>query len=206
MKLVLASNNKHKIEEIMSILEKNGTNAEVLSMNDVGYTDEIIEDGNTFEENALIKARTIAALGYIAIADDSGLCVDALNGAPGIYSARYAGEPCDHQKNNEKILKALEGKVGAERSAAFVSTIACCLPNGEFFTVVGECRGEMLEALHGNGGFGYDPLFRPDGYEVTFAELSFDEKNRISHRARALEAFAKSFPAFLKEHTGKETV
>ena len=206
MKLVLASNNKHKIDEIKSILEKSNVTADVLSLNDIGYTNEIIEDGTTFEENALIKARTVAALGYIGIADDSGLCVDALNGAPGIYSARYAGEPCDHQKNNEKILKALEGKHGCERSAAFVSTIACALPNGSYFTVRGECHGEMLESLKGNGGFGYDPLFRPLGYELTFAELSFDEKNKISHRAKALEAFAKRFPAFLKEHTGKETV
>lgn len=206
MKLVLASNNKHKINEIKSILQKNGYTAEVLSLNDVGYTAEIIEDGATFEENALIKARTVSALGYIGIADDSGLCVDALNGEPGIYSARYAGEPCDHQKNNDKILNALQGKKGNERSAAFVSTIACCLPDGAYFTVRGECRGEMLESLQGNGGFGYDPLFRPDGYSLTFAEISFDEKNRISHRAKALEAFAKRFPAFLEEHKRKDTV
>lgn len=206
MKLVLASNNKHKIEEIKSILQKSGYTTDVLSLDDIGYTAEIVEDGKTFEENALIKARTVASLGYIGIADDSGLCVDALNGEPGIYSARYAGEPCDHQKNNDKILKALQGKTGSERSAAFVSTIACCLPNGSCFTVRGECRGEMLEALQGNGGFGYDPLFRPDGYSLTFAEISFDEKNKISHRAKALEAFAKRFPAFLNEHTGKDTV
>lgn len=200
MKLVLASNNKHKIEEIKSILSKNGIDAEVLSLSEIGYTDEIIEDGVSFEENALIKAKTVAALGYIGIADDSGLCVDALGGAPGIYSARYAGEPCDHAKNNEKILSALHGKKGSERSAAFVSVIACVMPDGSYFTVRGECPGEMLEALQGNGGFGYDPLFRPTGYPLTFAELSFDEKNKISHRAKALVAFAKRFPSFMKEH------
>lgn len=201
MNLVLASNNKHKIQEIKSILLKNGCDVNVLSLADIGYFDEIVEDGTTFEENALIKARTVAALGYIGIADDSGLCVDALGGAPGIYSARYAGEPCDHAKNNEKLLKALDGKKKEERSAAFVSVIACACPDGAYFTVRGECRGEMLEALQGEGGFGYDPLFRPDGYTVTFAELSFDEKNTISHRAKALAAFADTFPSFMKEHS-----
>ena len=201
MKLVLASNNKHKIEEIKSILSKNGCDVEVLSLSEIGYNDEIIEDGSTFEENALIKAKTVAKLGYIGIADDSGLCVDALGGAPGIYSARYAGEPCDHAKNNEKILAALAGKVGAERAAAFVSVIACCHPDGSYFTVRGECRGEMLTALQGNGGFGYDPLFRPEGYALTFAEISFDDKNKISHRAKALTAFANRFPSFINEHT-----
>lgn len=201
MKLVLASNNKHKIAEIKSILSQNGCDVEVVSLSDIGYTDEIVEDGTSFEENALIKARTVAALGYVGIADDSGLCVDALNGAPGIYSARYAGEPCDHGKNNEKILLALQGKKGTERAAAFVSVIACCHPDGSHFTVRGECRGEMLEALQGEGGFGYDPLFCPDGYQETFAELSFDDKNKISHRAKALLAFAKEFPAFITAHT-----
>ena len=107
MKIVLASNNKNKIKEMKSILARTGIDAEVLSLDDIGYTEEIVEDGNTFEENALIKSHTVAHLGYIAVADDSGLCVDALKGAPGIYSARYAGEPCDHAKNNDKILKAL---------------------------------------------------------------------------------------------------
>ena len=206
MKLVLASNNKHKIEEIKSILKQNGYAADVLSLNDIGYTEEIVEDGATFEENALIKAKTVAALGYIGIADDSGLCVDALNGAPGIYSARSAGEPCDHQKNNEKLLNALQGKKDSERSAAFVCTIACCLPSGAYFTVRGECHGELLESLQGKNGFGYDPLFCPDGYSLTFAEIPFDEKNKISHRAKALEAFARRFPAFLEEQARKDTV
>lgn len=201
MKIVLASNNKNKIKEIKSILMRVGCDMEVSSLEEIGFHNEIVEDGTTFEENALIKARTVSALGYIGIADDSGLCVDALNGAPGIYSARYAGEPCDHQKNNEKILKALDGKEDEERSAAFVSVIACTLPCGKSFTVRGECRGRMLKTPAGDGGFGYDPLFLPDGFEKTFAELSFDEKNSISHRGRALEAFAKVFPSFLNENT-----
>ncbi|MBR2986459.1 MAG: XTP/dITP diphosphatase [Clostridia bacterium] len=201
MKFVLASNNKHKIAEIKSILSQNGCDIEISSLADIGYTEEIVEDGTTFEENALIKARAVATLGYIGIADDSGLCVEALNGEPGIYSARYAGEPCDHTKNNAKILKALEGIPMDRRGAAFVSVIACAHPNGSCFTVRGECHGVMLEALQGEGGFGYDPLFQPDGYACTFAELTFDEKNKISHRAKALTAFAESFPAFLKKHT-----
>lgn len=201
MKIVLASNNKNKIREIKSILNKIGCQIDVLSLSDIGYHDEIVEDGNTFEENALIKARAVSSLGYIGIADDSGLCVDALNGAPGIYSARYAGEPCDHQKNNEKILAALKDVEDPHRRAAFVSVIACSLPDGKSFTVRGECKGKMLKEYAGDGGFGYDPLFMPDGFEKTFAQLSFDEKNSVSHRGRALEAFAEHFPDFLKENT-----
>ncbi|MBO7740706.1 MAG: XTP/dITP diphosphatase [Clostridia bacterium] len=200
MKIVLASNNQKKIKEIKSILARIGCEHEVLSLDAIGFHDEIIEDGSTFEENALIKARTVSKLGYIGIADDSGLCVDALNGEPGIYSARYAGEPCDDAKNNEKILKSLEGKEDPERGAAFVSVIACTLPNGKHFTVRGECKGKMLKAPQGDSGFGYDPLFMPEGFDKTFAELSFDEKNGISHRGRALEAFARLFPAFISEN------
>lgn len=201
MRIVLASNNKNKIKEMKSILAREGIDAEVLSLHDIGYTDDIVEDGNTFEENALIKSQTVARLGYIGVADDSGLCVDALDGAPGIYSARYAGEPCDHQKNNEKILKALEAVEDSGRTAAFVSVIACSFPNGVSFTVRGECKGRMLKAPVGDGGFGYDPLFCPDGFEETFSQLSFDQKNKISHRGRALEAFAKLFPDYLSQNT-----
>jgi len=200
MKIVLASNNQKKIKEIKSILTRIGCEYEVLSLDAIDFHNEIVEDGSTFEENALIKARTVSSLGYIGIADDSGLCVDALNGEPGIYSARYAGEPCDDQKNNEKILHALKGIEDPQRSAAFVSVIACTLPNGKHFTVRGECKGKMLKASQGDSGFGYDPLFMPEGFDKTFAELSFDEKNSISHRGRALEAFAKVFPAFISEN------
>ena len=201
MKIVLASNNQNKINEIKSILDRVVNGVEVLSLKEIGFYDEIVEDADTFEGNALIKARTVADLGYIGIADDSGLCVDALGGAPGVYSARYAGEPCDHQKNNEKILSALAGKEDPERSAAFVSVIACVLPNGKSFTVKGECKGKMLKALQGNGGFGYDPLFMPEGFDKTFAELSFDEKNSISHRRKSIDAFAERFGAFIQENT-----
>ena len=200
MKIVLASNNQKKIKEIKSILTRIGCEYDVLSLDAIDFHDEIIEDGTSFEENALIKARTVSALGYIGIADDSGLCVDALNGEPGIYSARYAGEPCDDLKNNEKILSELNGIEDPARSASFVSVIACSMPNGKHFTVRGECKGKMLKTPQGECGFGYDPLFMPEGFDKTFAELSFDEKNSISHRGRALEAFSKLFPTFVKEN------
>lgn len=197
MKILLASSNQNKIKEIRGILAKaTGSPVEVLSLSDVGFHDEIVEDGATFEENALIKARTAASLGYFGIGDDSGLCVDALEGAPGIYSARYAGEPCDDEKNNKKLLAALENCPEEKRTARFVCTLACVSPDGDSFTVRGECEGEILRAPCGSGGFGYDPLFRPAGFDKTFSELSFEEKNAISHRGRALRAFAEAFASF----------
>ena len=197
MKILLASSNKNKIKEIRGILAKAiGSPVEVLSLSDVGFHDEIVEDGATFEENALIKARTAASLGYFGIGDDSGLCVDVLEGAPGIYSARYAGEPCDDEKNNIKLLAALENCPDEKRTARFVCTLACVSPDGDSFTVRGECEGVILRAPCGSGGFGYDPLFRPAGFDKTFSELSFEEKNAISHRGRALRAFAEAFASF----------
>lgn len=199
MKILLASSNKNKIKEIRGILAKaSDEEVEVLSLADVNFHDEIVEDGGSFEENALIKARTAASLGYFGIGDDSGLCVDALDGAPGIYSARYAGEPCDDEKNNRKLLAALESCPDEKRTARFVCTLACVSPDGDFFTVRGECEGVILRTPFGEGGFGYDPLFRPVGFDKTFSELSFEEKNAISHRGRALSAFAEAFSAFVR--------
>ena len=192
MKMVIASNNKHKISEIKAILHQRvSEDIELLSLAEVGFFEEIEENGETFEENAFIKARAAAALGYMAIADDSGLMVDYLDGAPGVYSARYAGEPCDDQNNNEKLLKALEGTTPEQRGARFVSTIAFVHPEKEelAFVARGECPGEMLYEYKGSGGFGYDPLFYYAPLKKTFAELTADEKNSISHRARALESF-----------------
>lgn len=192
MKIVIASNNKHKISEIKAILHSNvSKDIELLSLAEIGFFEDIEETGETFEENALIKARAAAALGYMAMADDSGLMVDFLNGAPGVYSARYAGEPCNDQKNNEKLLVALKGTTPEQRGARFVSTIAFVHPEREELTFVarGECPGRMLYDYRGNGGFGYDPLFYYAPLNKTFAELSAEEKNSISHRARALECF-----------------
>ena len=184
-KIIVATHNPHKAKEIKAIFAKL-CDADVLTLSDVGYSDDIVEDGKTFEENALIKARVAASLGDIGIADDSGLCVDALGGAPGVYSARYAGEPSNDKNNNSKLLAELKRSGSSDRSAKFVSVIGCVLSDGTEFTVRGECRGVILETQRGEGGFGYDPLFEPDGFDRTFAELSPEEKNSISHRGRAL--------------------
>lgn len=201
MKIVLASRNRKKINELKNLLSKTLGEVEILSLDDVGITEEIEENGTTFEENALIKARAAAVSGYIAVGDDSGLTVDALDGAPGIYSARYAAR-CnfagdhDDEGNNQALLANLAGKPAEQRGGAFVCTIACVLPNGHEIVVRGEARGRILESYHGNGGFGYDPLFFYEPLGKTFAELSFDEKNEVSHRGRAIVAFAQK----LKEH------
>ena len=190
MKAVLASHNAHKIAELQSLISKHIPDFEIVSLSDVGLNDEIIEDGSTFEENALIKARYAARSGYIGLGDDSGLCVDALCGAPGIYSARYSGEDANDASNNAKLLSELEGK--DSRSAKFVCVIACVFPNGEETTVRGETCGEILKEYRGGAGFGYDPLFYYAPYGKTYAEMSADEKNAISHRGNAILALVKA--------------
>jgi len=197
-RIVMASNNRHKIKEIEAFLhalcpnDRDGNPFEILSLADIGYTDDIVEDGETFEENALIKARTVAGLGFIGIADDSGLCVDALGGEPGVYSARYAGGH-DDADNNRKLLEKMKDVPAAERGAHFVSVIACVFPDGRELVARGECPGTMLFEYRGNGGFGYDPLFLYEPMGKTFAQMNAEEKNAISHRARAMEKFAKLF-------------
>ena len=194
MKILLASHNKNKIAELEALLKTVCADAEVVSLSDVGFTDEIVEDGTTFEENALIKARTGARLGYITVADDSGLMVDALGGAPGVYSARYAGEDSNTEKNNAKLLAALQGVPQDKRTAHFVSVVACVFPDGrEDIVVRGECPGEILTSPRGKTGFGYDPLFWYAPFGKTYAEMTAEEKNSISHRGVAMQAFAKAF-------------
>ena len=194
MKILLASHNKNKIAELEALLKTVCADAEVVSLSDVGFTDEIVEDGTTFEENALIKARTGARLGYITVADDSGLMVDALGGAPGVYSARYAGEDGNTEKNNAKLLAALQGVPQDKRTAHFVSVVACVFPDGrEDIVVRGECPGEILTSPRGKTGFGYDPLFWYAPFGKTYAEMTAEEKNSISHRGVAMRAFAKAF-------------
>ena len=193
--VVAASRNRHKIEEIDAITKKFGMH--IISRDEAGVPDiEITEDGQTFEDNSLKKAREIMKLcGQITIADDSGLMVDCLNGAPGVYSARFAGEDGNDKKNNEKLLRLLEGLPADERTAQFVSVITMVYPDGTVISARGECHGRIITEPAGDGGFGYDPLFVPDGYEKTFAQLSAEEKNAISHRAAALAELEKLLEA-----------
>ena len=186
--IVAASKNKHKIEEIEAITKKYGM--EVIARDKAGVPDdlEIEEDGVTFEENSLKKAAGIlAACGQPTIADDSGLMVDYLDGAPGVYSARFAGEDGNDAKNNEKLLQLLEDVPAEKKTAKFVSVITLAFPDGRVIVARGECPGRIIEAPAGENGFGYDPLFVPDGYDRTFAQLTGEEKNQISHRAYALQ-------------------
>lgn len=200
MKIVLASRNKKKIAEVLTLLQEQGgplSEISVLSLDDIGVTDEIEETGKTFRENALIKASVPASLGYIGVADDSGLAVDALGGAPGVFSARYAGEPCDDEKNNQKLLSELADTPDEERTAQYVCAIACVFPDGRQFTVEGSCKGRILREYQGDGGFGYDPLFYYPGYQKTFAEISPEMKNRVSHRGKAMNDFCKKLPEMI---------
>ena len=186
MKIVAATGTKHKIEEIESITKKFGMN--VITKAEAGVGDlEVEETGTTFEENSLIKAEAIMkATGMPAIADDSGLEADALNGAPGVYSARFSGEGATDESNNAKLLKLMENIPDDERSARFVSVVTLCFPDGTVVAARGECPGTLRRSPRGEGGFGYDPLFVPVGYDKTYAEISAEEKNIISHRAKAL--------------------
>ncbi len=182
MKLVFATNNKHKLEEITSIL---GDKIEFLSLRDIECFDDIPETADTFEGNALLKARYIQEkYSYDCFADDSGLQVDTLNGEPGVYSARYAGEPVDSERNIDKLLSQLEGV--ENRKARFVTCIALLL-GGKEYVFYGKIEGKIIEERRGSAGFGYDPIFVPDGYTETFAQLGEDIKNKISHRALAVK-------------------
>lgn len=186
-KLVFATNNKHKLEEIRAILKGR---VEVLSLADIDCYDDIPETADTLEGNALIKARHIyTKYGLYCFADDTGLEVEALDGAPGVYSARYAGEGCSFADNVAKMLRALEG-VEVPRLACFRTVIALIDEQGEHL-FEGVVAGDILTQAEGEGGFGYDPIFRPEGYEKSFASLGDDIKNRISHRARATERLAE---------------
>lgn len=182
---VLASNNGKKIAELRAILSELMPDCEVLSLADIGFTGEIEENGSTFEENSIIKASVPARLGYIGVADDSGLCVDALGGAPGVLSARYSGK--GDAENNKKLLSELRGR--ADRGAAFVCVMSAVFPDGRTVSARGEVRGEILTSPRGEDGFGYDPLFYCPELGKTFAEAAGKEKNKVSHRGRALAAF-----------------
>ena len=184
MKLILATGNKGKVREFKEILEPLGY--EILSQGELGLDLNVEETGETFEENAFLKADAVLkATGHAAVADDSGLCVEALGGAPGVHSARYGGGKAwtDKQKY-EYLLDQMKGV--DDRRAKFVSCIVCLFPNGERIAVRGECPGRILETPAGDAGFGYDPVFAPEGYDKSFGELGQEVKNTLSHRARAL--------------------
>ncbi len=190
-KLLIATRNKHKLAEIRAITA--GAGIILLSTDDVPGLPEVVEDGDTFEKNAVKKAVTLALCSRLwSLADDSGLEVDALYGAPGIHSARYAGDSCDCKANNAKLLEELAGIT--ERCARFRCVIALASPDGTVQAVEGKCEGSIALQEEGSEGFGYDPLFVPDGYDKPFATLSADQKNKISHRGAALRAAARKWP------------
>ena len=190
MKLIIATRNAGKVREFKRMLED--LPVEILSAAEAGVVGEAEETGGSCEENACLKAAAVARqTGEIAVADDSGICVDALGGAPGIYSARYAGDHGDDKANNDKLLGALQGVPEERRGAHFACAIACVHPDGRSFTVLGRCEGRIGFAPAGSGGFGYDPIFYRDG--VSFGEMTPEEKDRVSHRGQALRAFAARF-------------
>lgn len=200
MKFYLASRNKGKMKELVEILAPLGVELEPLPED----FPEIEENGTTFEENAKSKARAVCqTLGAPAIADDSGLEVEALNGEPGVYSARWAGDVTDHERN-QLLLERMKDIPKNERTAKFVCVAACVFPNGKELAVRGECRGTILNEEHGEGGFGYDPIFCVPEYGSTFAELDSGVKNAISHRARAFTALGSALRAYLEMTTGEE--
>ena len=195
MKLVLASKNAKKLKEMNEILS--GMGVEVCSQADIGVDVDVEETGASFEENSMLKAKAVMeASGLPAIADDSGLCVDALNGAPGVYSARYGGEGLDDAGRYRMLLANMPK--GQPRTAKFVSVITCCFPNGDVLTARGECPGAIAFAAMGEGGFGYDPVFFLPKLKKTFAQLAPEEKNAVSHRGKALEAFQVKLEEYLK--------
>ncbi len=186
-RIILASRNEHKIEELRATLERLGI--ELDSALDFPQLKEVEEDKPTLEGNAVKKARYVyESTSLPALADDTGLEVDALDGRPGFFSARYAGEKASYQENTDKLLEELAGVSNEDRGAQFRTVVAFVSDDG-IFTFEGICRGEILAKPRGEKGFGYDPVFRPEGYQQTFAELDSGEKNRISHRGRAIQKF-----------------
>lgn len=201
MKILLATRNKNKAREVARILseyrDKLGE-IELLTLDDAGITEDVEENGSSFEENAMIKARAGAASGLVTLADDSGIEVDALGGAPGIYSARFAGGHGDDAANNALLLEKLAGVPREKRTARYAVAIACVLPDGSTFTVRGTTEGLILNEYDGEGGFGYDPLFWSLDLKKSFGRATPDEKNAVSHRGRAVRLAAEELVRRLK--------
>lgn len=197
MRLILATSNKGKLKEVKEILPE----YDIVTMGEMGINEDIEENGTTFEENAYIKAKFIAdRLNAVTIADDSGLEVDYLDGAPGIYSARFAGEGATDKDRNEKLLSLLKDVPFEKRTARYVCAIAIVFPDGEKHIFKQTCEGYILDEEVGNGGFGYDPLFYFPEFKTTLANVPLDVKNTVSHRSKALEELKK----FLAERKSKE--
>lgn len=197
--MVAATGNEHKLREIREITEAFGIH--VISKAEAGVAElDIEETGTTFEENSHLKAEIMMKeTGISAIADDSGLEVEVLHGAPGVYSARYSGENATDESNNLKLLELMKDIPDDQRQARFVSVITLCFNNGDVLTARGECPGQVLRAPVGTGGFGYDPLFLPDGCDETFAQISEEQKKLISHRARALSVLGEQLSVYGNE-------
>ncbi len=198
MDLVIATANQNKLKEFTALLQ--GYRVTLLSLKDFPRIPEIVEDGKTFRENALKKATVVArATGKLTIADDSGLEVDALGARPGVYSARFAGDGAGDAANNARLLEELKGVPPDKRGACFKCVLCIATPEGETAFVEGECRGIIIDALRGKHGFGYDPVFLVHEYGQTFAEMPPEQKNRISHRSRALRKLLDILPRYLEK-------
>ncbi len=227
IELVLSTNNKKKLAELETLLASLSSNREkeeirVLSLRDIGFCGDIVEDGKTYTENSLIKASIPAKMGYIGIADDSGLSVECLDGAPGVYSARYSGEGATDESNRKKLLEVMADVPKENRGAKFVCCMSLILPESSTLVipekwritkelseksgipqdramiVTGECRGEILTYASGDGGFGYDPLFYYPDFGATFAEIPQDKKNKVSHRGLAMAEFTARLGEIIK--------
>jgi XTP/dITP diphosphohydrolase len=195
--LVLATRNKGKIAEVQRIISQHTSQINLRSVEEFNL-DDVDETGTTFEENALLKASTIARqTGLPALADDSGIAIDALGGAPGVYSARWSGVHGDDAANIAKVLHELEGVSDSDRGAQFVCVIALALPDGRHFMVRGEVKGVVRHEPIGDYGFGYDPIFQPDGYDITTAQMDPETKDSISHRGKALREIAPKIAPFI---------
>lgn len=193
--LVLATRNKGKVLEVERMLKIHAPEISLISMADLDIGD-IDETGNSFEENALLKARTVTQIsGLAALADDSGLAIDSLNGDPGIYSARYSGVHGDDAANNAKVLKLMAGI--NKRSASFIAVLALTRPDGQSIISRGELLGQIIDSPRGDQGFGYDPIFQPTGFDITTAQMSPEMKDSISHRGKALAQIAPKISPFL---------
>lgn len=194
MKFVLATQNKKKLKELSAIL--GGLGVEIVSEDELGVRIEVEETGETFYENSLLKAKAVMeATGLPAIADDSGLCVDAMNGGPGVYSARFGGEGLDDKGRYMLLLQMMQGQ--SDRNAHFHCTVTCAFPNGDILSADGDCPGTIAYAPMGDDGFGYNPVFFVPAYRKTFAQMTMDERAAISHRGKALREFKEKLQDYL---------